>query len=437
MAGKVQNPESWFYNARLRAGFPNAALLAQRLGVPKGTVYQWERGSAAPSPSFRPPARLMPQIADALKVPLPEAIEALWKEKVGDPCPCGCGGKKVFPDPDQFPGARALVIELPCANAKCGRKRIYKRWKKSRHRKLCSTCATAVERIEFTCVGYQDHNATLHARTCPRTMRLRPCDANARQLLKDNGLESRFDVSAKTYQCNRCASTERLLANKERELRTLAKKFPHIDVPRIRRREQRIKLLRDHHVEMSPNFKPTREAQKLGHRNFAQMGAEGKTWPKMTKANLIRRWWRDELPKRIRFGICIVCKKIAITYSPREPRFHWACHQQWESTPEGKNFQSLRVRGQEARLPPPKRGRPVTEDSLKEAYSWAIRYYFRDISFDEIAGQNNLSPKAVELKVKSIIERLPAPDLVSARFRKPIELLLDASGMAPSHLAPP
>ena len=215
MAGKVQNPESWFYNARLRAGFPNAALLAQRLGVPKGTVYQWERGSAAPSPSFRPPARLMPQIADALKVPLPEAIEALWKEKVGDPCPCGCGGKKVFPDPDQFPGARALVIELPCANAKCGRKRIYKRWKKSRHRKLCSTCATAVERIEFTCVGYQDHNATLHARTCPRTMRLRPCDANARQLLKDNGLESRFDVSAKTYQCNRCASTERLLANKD------------------------------------------------------------------------------------------------------------------------------------------------------------------------------------------------------------------------------
>jgi DNA-binding XRE family transcriptional regulator len=398
----------------------NLALLTQQIGVPKSTVYQWQRGRG------RPPWRLMPQIADALAVPLPQLVEVLWMEKAGDPCPCGCAGTKVFPE---NPEARTLAIELPCA--KCGSKRIYKRWKQSRHRKLCPTCATAVERIKFTCVGYRDHNATLHARTCPRTMRLRPADINARQLLKDNGLKSRFDVSSAEYQCNRCASTERLLANKERELRALAKKFPHIDVPRIRRREQQIKLLRDHHVEMSPNFKPTREAQKLGHRNFAQMGAEGKTWPKMTKANLIRRWWRDELPKRIRFGICIVCDKIALTYGPEEPHFHWSCHQKWQATSDGRSFQSLRVRGQEARLPPPKPGRPVSEDSLKESYSWAIRYYFRGISFDEIAKQNNLSPKSVEERVKSTIARLPAPDLVSVRFRRPIELLVAASGMAP------
>jgi hypothetical protein len=250
--------------------------------------------------------------------------------------------------------------------------------------------------------------------------------------LKDNGLKSLFDVSAKTYQCNSCAGAGRLLAAKERELReVLAKKFPHTNVPKIRSREQRIKLLRDHHVEMSPNFQPTREAQKLGHRNFAQMGAEGKTWPKMTKANLIRRWWRDELPKRIRFGICIVCDKIALTYGPEEPHFHWSCHQKWQATSDGRSFQSLRVRGQEARLPPPKPGRPVSEDSLKESYSWAIRYYFRGISFDEIAKQNNLSPKSVEERVKSTIARLPAPDLVSVRFRRPIELLVAASGMAP------
>jgi DNA-binding NarL/FixJ family response regulator len=89
-----------------------------------------------------------------------------------------------------------------------------------------------------------------------------------------------------------------------------------------------------------------------------------------------------------------------------------------------------------ARLPL-KSGRPVTEDSLKESYSWAIRYYFRGISLDEIAKQNNLSRQSVESRVKSIVERLPAPDLVSARFRRPIELLVAASGMAPSHhLAP-
>ena len=71
MPGRTQDPNSWFYNARLQAGFRNAASLAERLGVPKGTVYQWEHGSAQPGPSFRPAWRLMPQIAEALAVPLP------------------------------------------------------------------------------------------------------------------------------------------------------------------------------------------------------------------------------------------------------------------------------------------------------------------------------------------------------------------------------
>src|SRR5882724_9053635 len=128
MPGRVQNPNSWFYKARLAAGFPNAALLAQQLGVPKITVYQWERGSAAASPTHRPPARLMPQIADALKVPLPDLLEALWREKDGDDCPRGrCDGKKSFLDTE--PEAWTLAIVIPCANAKCGLKRVHKRWK--------------------------------------------------------------------------------------------------------------------------------------------------------------------------------------------------------------------------------------------------------------------------------------------------------------------
>jgi len=98
-----------------------------------------------------------------------------------------------------------------------------------------------------------------------------------------------------------------------------------------------------------------------------------------------------------------------MTYGPEQPHFHWTCHQKWQSTSDGKNFQSLRVRGQQAKFPPFKPGRRVTEESLKEAYSWAITHYFRGISFDEIAGQNNLSRKSVEDRVKSIIERFPAP----------------------------
>jgi transcriptional regulator with XRE-family HTH domain len=73
MPGKTKNPDSWFYKAR-SAAVLNAAVLAQLLGVPKTTVYGWERGSAAPTPTHRPPARLMPQLAAALKVTLAEAV---------------------------------------------------------------------------------------------------------------------------------------------------------------------------------------------------------------------------------------------------------------------------------------------------------------------------------------------------------------------------
>ena len=110
MPGKVQNPHSWFYQVRVRAGFRNAASLAQRLGVPKGMVYQWEHGSASPVPSYRPSSDLMPQLATILNVTLPELVEALYRETLGDPCPCGCGGRKALSD---SPTAHKLVIKLP------------------------------------------------------------------------------------------------------------------------------------------------------------------------------------------------------------------------------------------------------------------------------------------------------------------------------------
>ena len=270
MPGKTQNPDSWFYRARVRAGFPNAALLAQRLGVPKGTVYNWERGSAEPHPSHRPPWWLMPKIAEALGVPVNELVEKLWKEKIGDPCPCGCSGVKIAPD--GFPQARELAIELPCG--KCPRKRIYRHRKKGRHRKLCPTCASTAERMKFTCVGYRDHNATRYAAPCPRIAMLRPFEVNARQLLKDNGLNSRFDAMSRTYQCTFCAGAERLIADREGCL----------GAP-IRSRTQRLRLLRDHHRTICPNFKATPEDREKGRRNFAAAARAGKKFPKMTEAN--------------------------------------------------------------------------------------------------------------------------------------------------------
>ncbi len=108
MPGKTQNPDSWFYKARVAAGCGNAASLAQRLGVPKVTLCQWERGSADASPSHRPAAQQMLKLRGALGVDLPELVNKLWREDIGDPCPCGCGGKKVFPE--EFPQTHQLVI---------------------------------------------------------------------------------------------------------------------------------------------------------------------------------------------------------------------------------------------------------------------------------------------------------------------------------------
>jgi len=223
-----------------------------------------------------------------------------------------------------------------------------------------------------------------------------------------------------------------LIAWTEEELnKARAKKYPDLNTKilgKIRTREKRLELRRAHHSDVSPpKFKPTREAQEKGRRHFAEAAAAGKTWPTMTKANLVRRWSGPDLPKRIRFGLCIVCEKIAITYGPEEPHFHSACHRKWESTSDGRRYQSLKVHGLEADLRAPQRGRPVTEENLKISYSWAIQHHLGGKSYGEIAEGKGLTSYAVEKRVESIIAKLPDPNLVGARFERPTRLLLDAS----------
>jgi hypothetical protein len=407
-------------NTNQQIDLKNLALLTPQSDVPKSTVYQWQRGRG------RPPWRLMRQIADVLALSLADAVEVLWKETVEAPCPCGCGGTKVFPE--GRPKARTLAIEIPCA--KCGLKRIHKRWKKSRHRKLCLRCAASVERIEFTCVGYRDHDVTLHAQTCPRTMLLRPSDVSSRQWIKKRFPDSRFDVSTKTYQCNSCAGAERLNAWTEAQLKKArAKKYPNVNTKilgKIRTREKRLELRRTFHSEVSPpKFRATRKAQEKGRRNFSAAAAAGKTWPKMTKANLVRRWSGPDLPKRIRLGICIVCEKLVMTYS-EVCQFHWSCHQKWQGTPEGRAFQSLKVRRLEASLQPTKAGRPVDEESLKRSYAYAVQHYLKEKSYGQIAKDNFVIAYTVQKRVESLIAKLPPLDLVSGRFRESLKSLIEA-----------
>jgi hypothetical protein len=154
--------------------------------------------------------------------------------------------------------------------------------------------------------------------------------------------------------------------------------------------------------------------------------AEGKRWPKMSAGNLVRRWSAKPLPARIRIGICLVCDKMTLTYGPEEPHFHWACHQEWKRTPEGRYFQSLKVRGQDPSLKAPESGRPLTEDNLKLSYSLAIQHYLGDKSYRDLAKENQLSHPSVIERIKFIKAHLPKAEVVGSRFRRSIELLLDS-----------
>jgi hypothetical protein len=267
-------------------------------------------------------------------------------------------------------------------------------------------------------------------------MQLRPSDVKAREKIKEHIPRSSLDVTSSTYQCNSCAGAGRLLAAKEKELqKLLRKKKPHENIEAIRTRRQRLELLRANHPEISPNFKATREGQTRGRRHFAAAGETGKKWPLMTRANLIRRWSADELPKRIRFGLCLACSKLVINYCPAEqkPHFHRECHKRWEMTQEGKDYQSQKIRGVQTSLIAPKFERPVTEESLKRSYSYAVQHYLGGKPFSEIAARDDLHLSAVEERVKSILEKLPMPQLLGARFRRSVELLLEASRTAPNH----
>src|SRR2546426_919796 len=115
MPRKLQNPDSWLHAARVKAGYKTVRSLAERLGVALSQVVEWGRGPQ------KPMWQHIPKLAEALGVGVPEVITGIWRESVGDLCPCGCGGQKILPD---SPGARKLLIEIPCAN--CGTTRTCK-----------------------------------------------------------------------------------------------------------------------------------------------------------------------------------------------------------------------------------------------------------------------------------------------------------------------
>jgi hypothetical protein len=405
------------------------AVLMKRLGFPESSFYPWLRGE------YRPPWESLQKIINNCggtgMSPL-DVLKQFWRESVGDPCPCGCGGKKVLPDD---PKARALAIELPCVQCGDGDIRRY-RYQTEGHYKLCRTCSRSNERVDrskFTCDGYEYKGVKARSETCRREMLLAPNQVKKRQQKKERNPNSYFDVSSGKYRCANCTRSLQRLSYLEGTVKNfLAKKQPHIKVERIRNRQQLSKLLSANFSEMNPNLRPDVEKIRNRRRRLA---------PGVSRVHLIRWWSRPpkDLPTFVRFGLCGCCGKIAITLSDI-PKFHWRCYHEWMRTPEGRHFQSLGRRGQkrgqeanppvsklELRVRVPVGGMSGTEDSLKISFSWAVQHCLEGKSYRTIAEENDVDHTSVRDRIQFLIDKLPDPDLLQPRWQRAVRFLLDAS----------
>src|SRR5213594_451570 len=173
MSRKLQNPDSWLHQARVRAGYKTVRSLAERLSVALSQVVEWGRGPQQPMWQY------IPKLAEAFGLEIPEVITGVWQQSVGNLSPCGCG--RLIP-PDN-PTARKLLIEIPCVN--CGTPRTYTQGNCRFHFKLCLKCAGRArrgERVEFTCVGYNDHHTRRWA--CPKPHKVLPLPYEIRRQQK-------------------------------------------------------------------------------------------------------------------------------------------------------------------------------------------------------------------------------------------------------------
>jgi len=368
----------------------------------------------------------MPKVAELFRVGLTEAVKGLWSENVGDPCPCGCGGKKVLPN---YEGAQHLYIDRPCA--KCREKRIYRSRRDGDHHELCPGCAYASrrgERIEFVCVGYRDHDRReRHAPKCQRKIsllasRIRYWHENQEKYLKTRGhadyvnaLRPFLDEARGSYRCKRCASSARAIAMTE-------KKLKEITAERIKSQKQRSELLRAYHNQLYPSFVENRSrGLKAAHAKVKSAGRSNRAGQIMgLNASL---WSGKVLPRTVRLNRCIVCDKITFTSKPRLTKFHRPCFRTWSQTPVARRYYLGWKQGLEMNLPS-RIGRPTTEENLKIYFAWAVQHHFGEKSLREIAKENGCSFRLVKQQIDLIINNLPAPDLLSRPFKSRISLLL-------------
>lgn len=412
----------WLTQARLAAGFANRRELAERIGATQHDLQSWEEYGK--NPTWK---RIEP-LAAALGVTINDVLGALWGEVIDGLCRCGCGGRLAAPNKTS---AWHLVVTLSCAD--CGAPRIYDRPGADKHSRRCGDCGRRagsrtrrVERMRVSCVGYEDHGVTVHAKRCPGSLDLLPSEISRRQemysvargstRLAQQRQRAFIDRATHTFRCGRCSTGSMMILRFEDRIRKT------VTSERIRSGTQRRALIKDYAEDIglvSPNPRGRPKGSHLVTEHSSLAASRGQIVAAVRPGGRARR--------RL-VGICELCGKLTISNANRPVRTHGPCFRQWVATPAGKRWtRGWRRRGSPGALAPRARGRPENTDSLTRHFAWAILHHLGGQSVRAIAAEAGVSPTAVHKAVAKVVERLPSLDIVPAVNRLSVELLTAAT----------
>jgi DNA-binding XRE family transcriptional regulator len=423
----LQNSSSTFRELRQQLGLQQIDV-AGSLGVSRETVAHWDGGG-------RPGQwRYIPELAQLLRWTIEEATRFFWHENLGDPCPCGCGGKKVIPQPISSKTARSidhnkaarLYIELPCDNyAKCGSVRIY--GQEQGHFRLCRRCSydsRSLGPARVVCPGCNPYRTLLpidqrpHADGCPRE------ETKPRKRVKGYARDNTALVETFIHRLEECAKVVGATRQRERRVRAwlneAAPAFlsspedreyfetctgfpPHRRVPKIESPEpltflhkacnELSKYPKVHIEPFDPHiFQP-------GHKTVVGKFRENSD----SQRNGLLRSYQDpkDLPNTVR-GWCLYCDKLLL--SPKPVKYHVPCYAD----------SKLRFELEEQPKMP---GRPKNIKNFRKYWAYATLWDLGEPP-SEIARSFGVTIRAVVEGIKSLAGELAAPEFYLEQFRE-------------------
>jgi hypothetical protein len=285
------------------------------------------------------------------------------------------------------------------------------------HIDRCRKCTWGAK--EFACDGFDDHGRHDWACPPPHKSLLLPREIRkekkAQKPPHEGNPQPRFIHETTGHRrCWHCAHAAMIIAVTEKRIKkALENKYPSQNIE-IRSQKKRLKLLSENIREVNPEFLKAggSVAPKNAHRSEAAR-------QNLAISNIVNG---SKRLRCVRMGTCLVCGKLTFD-TKRPPKFHRYCWRVWLKSPDGRSFQrSLGMRRMRPGLLPRRMGAPVNENKLRGRYAWAIQCRLGGKSYRQIAKENNITDfTIVRDGIEFIMNKLPAPEFVAARFRKAIQ----------------